>query len=480
MTRVLLLFLLLTHCKTGFSQNPKVTSILKEKEVKTDYYEMAEAGSWVLFLPMEFGKSTFSFSQEKAINKLKDAHIARIDLVYSDFPAGQDFTTLTKKRFESLEKIVPNVFKSEAIEFRKVRQTIAKTKKTAESLQHGFFIYYRAKPTREKSKEEITKLKEMARGTEAVPETLPGLGTGDSESTSLINWCGTSIVMVDTTGGWTIWDDTLTRKMSWDSNWVFKKWELKEYIKSGSVPEIQLKDYQDWDSVYHITYNGECPDYSADYFLYQLADTTVSSVFKRNKWARAMVIADVTGSMYPYTSQLLKWLAVSLTDKQKRYFVFFNDGDEKEDIAKIIGSTGGIYTAYTNSYDEVEKTIEKAMRNGSGGDSPENNIEALLASDKLCATCDSIVMIVDNWAPVKDISLLSKYNKPVKVVVCGVFGSIHKDYLKLVRDTKGSLHLMEEDINNLAELKEGESIIIHGRTYKLIKGEFVDLSSKSI
>lgn len=193
-----------------------------------------------------------------------------------------------------------------------------------------------------------------------------------------------------------------------------------------------------------------------------------------------MVIADVTGSMYPYTGQLLKWLAVSLTDKQKRYFVFFNDGDEKEDAAKIIGSTGGIYTAYTNSYDEVEKTIEKAMLKGSGGDSPENNIEALFASDKLCATCDSIVMIVDNWAPVKDISLLSKYNKPVKVVVCGVFGSIHKDYLKLVRDTKGSLHLMEEDITNLAELKEGESIIIHGRTYKLIKGEFVDLSSKSI
>jgi hypothetical protein len=193
-----------------------------------------------------------------------------------------------------------------------------------------------------------------------------------------------------------------------------------------------------------------------------------------------MIIADVTGSMYPYTGQLLQWLKLTLTDKTKRYFVFFNDGDNKEDKDKIIGNTGGIYSIWTNKYDEVEELITKAMTNGSGGDAPENNIEALLESDKLCVNCDSVVLIVDNWAPVKDISLLTKSHKPVKVIVCGVFDKINKDYLKLVRETKGSLHLMEEDIYNLSEIKEGGTIKIHGVTYKLVKGEFVTASSLSL
>jgi hypothetical protein len=139
----------------------------------------------------------------------------------------------------------------------------------------------------------------------------------------------------------------------------------------------------------------------------------------------------------------------------------------------VIGKTGGIYPVYSSSYDEVEKTITKAMTNGGGGDAPENNIEALLEAQKICSNCDSIVMIADNWAPVKDISLLAGFGKPVKVVVCGVLGSIHKDYLRLARDTKGSIHLMEEDVYNLSEIREGGTVKIAGKTYKLIKGEFV-------
>ena len=459
------------------AQNPKVAEIIKAKEIKLPYYEMAEAGSWVLYLPMEFGKSTFTYNQEGAINKLKDADIARIDLVYSDYPVGQDFSPLTQKRVENLAKLLPFVFKDNRVEFRKLRQTIAKTKATAQGLQHGFFIYFRPKPTKEKAKEELEKLKEMVRDdeTDVVKKGSKDLAT----DSSLINWCGTSMAMVDTAEYYD-YRDSVYSKFKWDSNWVFKKWATKDYVKEKLVPEINLKDYDGWDSIYHIEYKGDCPTYSSDFFLYQLADTTVSSVFKRHQWNGAVVIADVTGSMYPYSGQLLQWLKLTMTTKTKRHFTFFNDGDDKEDAAKLIGKTGGIYSVYTESYDEVEKIIQKAMLNGGGGDAPENNIEALLESQKLCAACDSIVMIVDNWAPVKDISLLTGYNKPVKVVVCGVMESINKDYLKLVRDTKGSLHLMEEDIYNLAELKEGESIKIHGINYKLVKGEFVDMASKSI
>ena len=59
--------------------------------------------------------------------------------------------------------------------------------------------------------------------------------------------------------------------------------------------------YADWDTMYRIEYGDDCPNYWSDFFLYQVVDSTVSAVFNRNNWNGAMVIADVTGSMYPYT-----------------------------------------------------------------------------------------------------------------------------------------------------------------------------------
>lgn len=465
MKKLVIIFVFCTIYDLCFAQQTKLSVFLKDPEVKVDYYDMAEAGGFVLYLPMSYGKSDFTFLQENAIQKLKGATIARVDLVYSDYPAGQDFSSLNKKRIERLNKLMPSLFDDSTAEFRKIRQTIAKTKKAAEGLQHGFFVYFRPKPTKDETKKEITKLKESLKGETEINDKV-------ADSLNFI-WCGTSSVMVDTTG--VLLDSSYNNwlKISSSVPRTITRWSVKDFIKSGLEPKIILKDYENWDSVYHVVYGKDCPA-TSDFFLYQLADTTVTSVLKRHNWGNKIIISDVTGSMYPYTGQLLQWLKLTLTDKTKRYFVFFNDGDNKEDKDKVIGNTGGIYSVFTNNYDEVEAAIEKAMLNGGGGDAPENNVEALLESDKICANCDSIVMIADNWAPIKDISLLAKYKKPVKLILCGVLGSINKDYLKLVRDTKGSLHIMEEDIYQLSELRNGESIKIHGRIYKLIDGEFIE------
>src|SRR6185503_12376095 len=151
MLRHFLLSLFVIISIGGIAQPGKIAEILKTPETKIEYYELAEAGSWILYLPMEFGKSAFTYGQEDAITKLKNADVARVDLVYSDYPARQDFGPLNKKRFESLQKLLPLIFTNSNIEFRKVRQTIAKTKRTAEGLQHGFFIYFRPKPTKEET-----------------------------------------------------------------------------------------------------------------------------------------------------------------------------------------------------------------------------------------------------------------------------------------------------------------------------------------
>jgi hypothetical protein len=468
--RTLLFFIFLCLSGASFSQS-RIAAILKDKEVLTDYYEMSSAGSKVMYLPMEFGKSTFSYQQAEAIGKLQNATIVCVDVVYSDYPAKADFTPLTKKRLETLEKLLPELLRDPEIEFRKVRQTIAKTKDVAESLEHGFFIYFRPNPVKGSGAAEARKLKSLLKSSaekEMLSTDTAAIDTGGLGKF----WCWQILITTDTS---TL--SMVSYPVPEGATRTIKRIHKKQAADQGY---INLKHYEMFDSVYQVEdrADNDCMSSDGSYFIYDLPDSTVSEVFRRHKWKGAVIVADVTGSMYPYTGQLLKWLQLNLVKNEKQQFLFFNDGDMKDDREKVIGKTGGLYPVLTKDYDEVEKTIIKAMTNGGGGDAPENNIEALLEVNRLCASCDSIVMIADNWAPVKDISLLSSLKKPVKVVLCGVLGRIHKDYLRLARDTKGSVHLIEEDIYNLAELKEGETITIHGILYKLVKGEFVVIKER--
>ncbi|AEW00156.1 hypothetical protein A4D02_28515 [Niastella koreensis] len=442
----------------GYCQN-SITSSVTAKEIFRPYYELTEAGGKVLYLPMDYGRSDFSNNQKEAIKRLENAVIVRIDLVYSDYPARTDFSLLTKKRLESLQRIIPKVFLDKSIEFRKIRQTIGKTQNIASGLQHGFFIYFRPLPTKTSGKKEARKLKAL-------------LADGEAEKagdTNNVTWCSQITICVDTNKvNLPVLPEEYTRTIT--------KISVKKAVSRELIEKESEKEYlQFGDSVFCIEDKREDGCDEVGYLIYTPVDSTVTKVFKRHNWKNSFIVVDVTGSMYPYTAQLLKWLQLTLTDNVKRWFLFFNDGDSKDDNKKVIGKTGGIYSVFTNKYDEIERTIITAMENGSGGDLPENNIEALIESDRICSHCDSIVMIADNWAPVKDISFLAGYHKPVKIVLCGVFDKINKDYLKLARETKGSIHLIEEDIYSLSLLKEGETIKIHGVTYKLIEGNFVDM-----
>lgn len=214
--------------------------------------------------------------------------------------------------------------------------------------------------------------------------------------------------------------------------------------------------------------------YSYAYTPPNIVDTTFAAVFRRNpKWTDVAVIADVTGSMSPYNAKMLQWLKLQSGDARIRFFSFFNDGDMTPDNKKVIGKTGGIYNGKSNEYDEVEKLMTKAMMAGCGGDGPENNIEALLRTAEECPDCKEFVMVADALAPVKDISLLAKIKKPVRIILCGTQWAIHPDYLNLALATGGSIHTIEQDIENLARLREGEKITIDGKEFVLQSGKFV-------
>ena len=87
---------------------------------------------------------------------------------------------------------------------------------------------------------------------------------------------------------------------------------------------------------------------------------------------------------------------------------------------------------------------------------------------------EEIVMIADNWANIKDLCLADKIKKPVRIILCGAEnGFINVDYLELARKTKGSIHIMNEDLENLIKLSEGEVFSFGKKLFKIVKGKVV-------
>lgn len=207
-------------------------------------------------------------------------------------------------------------------------------------------------------------------------------------------------------------------------------------------------------------------------------DSMFFKIFKRNKFEEAAFVGDVTGSMSPYSTQFLLWLKFNENNDMIKSYTFFNDGDNMPDRIKTIGKTGGIYTSENTKYSEVEKTVFSTMIKGSGGDGPENNIEAMIKIQEMDPSVKEIILVADNYAPVKDINLLSSIKKPIRVIVCGSVGFINPHYIQIAFNTGGSLHTIEEDLLRLSELKKGETIEFGGFKYKVVSGG-LELISKS-
>lgn len=208
-----------------------------------------------------------------------------------------------------------------------------------------------------------------------------------------------------------------------------------------------------------------------------LTDSTIVKVLQRNKeWKDMLIVADMTGSMSPYTTQLLIWFQLKMKDERVKQVAFFNDGDMKPDSEKKIGSTGGIYMADEMTYENILKTAGKTIMSGGGGDGPENNCEALIKSIAKAPGAGEVILIADNLAPVKDVVLAGEITRPVRIIVCGTeFAPVSPQYLDLARITGGSVHTMRDDLTKLSELNEGETVKIGSTEYKLVKGVFVKI-----
>lgn len=368
------IFFLLFIANVSFSQIALSSRFsISADTVKMEDYKPEEGLSdkfKTVKLKMNYGD--FEIINKKQLEQIRHANIAKIELVYTEFPKDQDFRELNKKRIEYLHLLCPEIFSGPVTRWTIIGLTKCKSDYEASTMFHGFIITYLPGPTLESAKTEYGYLKD---------------------------------------------------------------------VMMGKV---------------------------------KIVDSTIIKIFKRNRWNESAVVADFTGSMSPYISQLLLWYNLTFTSNKYSEFTFFNDGDMTPDESKKVGATGGIYYCKSGNRDTVLNTALTCVSKGFGGDTPENNIEAILYTLKKNPKIKEVILIVDNWAPMRDYSLIDKVTVPVRVVVCGYGDNpyLNTQYLDLAYKTKGSLHTIEEDITKLMEVNEGKIVKIGKEEFKLKGGKF--------
>jgi len=398
--------------------NTKIEEILKIKVELVNKIDI-KSGEYFIYLKNDFAKSSIINTQD--YEKIRNSTITKIQLVYTQYKESDKFdqTKLNRSRLQSLYDLDAKLFDNNLIDWNIICQTQCKNKDEGTLYFHGFIIYYKPEQTETTIKEEVTIFETVLKSIDEVLESKTEIL--DSSLDSL------------------------------------------EY----KVPSLKWSDYSD------LIYSP-----SFDKYTTGQKDTVVLSVLERNKeWKNSLVVIDVTGSMSPFYTQLFVWLKLNENINNIKYVVCFNDGDSKETKNKKVGQTGGIYMSENNDFDALKTLLLSTIAKGCGGDAPENNIEAIIKSTEKYNDFEQIILIADNFANMRDYELISKLNKPVRVVMCGAWNIINTQYLDLARETNGSIHTIESDINNLFDISEGKTIKINEVVYVIEKGKFVLLKN---
>ena len=392
---------------------------------------------------------------------------------------------LNKQRKASLLKAIPGLYNNNLIGWNCISHGVNLDAKEKEKLFHGFVIVYRD-ITEASVKEESDYLRRVLESgslTGLVEDTLKHKSKITEESSvsrKAIAMSDGTIEYITPFGYDDLWDDSIkikgTKKLDKTIDSIARHMEISSYEEPSSDEEL-ITIYINRKTTPSLSVTSGTIFYAggmSSYTAYK-PDSTVLKVLDRNKeWKNKLIAHDVTGSMSPYTAQVLLWHKLNFDTSSPEYYVFFNDGDRKRDRAKITGKVGGLYFADNSStVNDVINVAQKAMSNGGGGDCPENNIEAVIKGLKKYPEAKNVVMIADNYATPRDLSLVKNVGVPIKILLCGVRGSLNLNYMNLAKETGGSIHTIESDITNLMSMKEGEVIEIDGVGYRLVKGKFV-------
>ena len=475
-------------------------------------------------------RSNFSTDELTAL-RLGKRQLVRVDLVYTAFRLDPTFgqRQLNLGRFRNLATQIPGILDNPALSWRLVEQTGCPSANTCEGYFHGFVLYIEKRYTAADTRAEADKLLAML---EARTKTFDKLRTARKDKGKPIacNYPQSRYTLkdltkrlkrtyrppgkeaqtlpfraeIDHTGAvqrvvippeagaetsqWEALAQKLQESFSFASGFVVGKQRLP-FAVTGTVhlplrrKSLRIAGYYVADSVvrkYHIRMRSD--DCVARFYkpgeprddepLPDPDASVVSKVMDRHpEWGKQVVVADVTGSMAPYTLDFLTWLQLSALQEEKT-FVFFNDGNDAPDNAKTIGSTGGIYNVKTADFERIKAKVLEAMRAGGGGDAPENDGEAIAHALRLRPDATEIILLADNHTFPRDIRLLRNTRVKVRVILCGATAFVNPKYLALAREYGYTLHTLENDITNLSTLLAGQTVNIMGLQYLVTEEGF--------
>jgi hypothetical protein len=392
-----------------------------------DSYKKERGIFKTLTIPMAFDSDSIL----RRLPRISSDLIFRIDYVATTYNNSiSDYQKyLNRKRWQTLSKLMklPN---DKTYNRKEFYQTSAKNKEEANKLFHGYIIYFGVDPKKAHARSFGSMNHLINNITEKNIDSYTKFSVNKSESIDSIY----------------LGDISTAKKTGLEKRLVRNNHVIEWGYDSLGVD----KKYY---GAYYILTKVSAGIFTA---FTALKNKDVINMLLRAKLTdKTLIVTDLTGSMYPYYSQLLVWHAIKLSQGKHYKHVFFNDGDNKPTALKKIGSTGGIYSTSTTNILEVYRTMEKCMQNGSGGDRPENNMEAVLAGLKRHKSTNKIIMLADNWALPRDIKLIHQIKKPISYVMCGSKLGLNKDYVKLSEFYNGSLITVEKSITQLKSKNKG-------------------------
>ena len=483
----LLLFIFL------FSQ----TGLCQESQIRINRYNVPKDNDVEksLVLKMPFGKYSIDhiIGDTAAFRKAGEV---TVDIICTDYPPEQSLVKLNANRLKAFYNAFPFILDDHVGRVHYYRQTGGAERDKAQPMFHGVVVRWRIAQNADAAKDDWKKLEGIVALTPKIFKASLREGYAPVTIYKKVEKKATA----DSSGRVPYYDGSMSftgKRITYiigDTSYLFKRFNMPDSVpvfdfknayKKKLITKRVYQQFKDRRSSYLTLYeplpeeipvdNSYATKDTSDETKNKLPDSTVMEVLKRNVWKNTVVVGDVTGSMYPYTAQLLVWLQLYSLNSLGYQYVFFNDGNDKADEKKRIGKTGGVYFQQCVHYDQVRELVRLAMEKGTGGDFPENVAEALLVAEKQFPKAEGNMLIADNWAAIRDKELISQLKKPVMVILCGVRNNdINLDYLNLALKTKGSLHTMEDDLKDLSKMKEGETLTIGKKNFKLKNGELTD------
>lgn len=417
-----IIYFLLLFCCVQICPAQTYSSLINSNPFYVEEIDVSQLKENQLYISMPFAKQTVLNPEQK--KQLNERVTIKLELVYTKYRKASSFNQkqLNNARLTELNKLAPSLFENRFWEFGLISQTNGNSPEICNKMFHGFIVTFRPNSTNSTLALEANYLNDLVA--------------------------------------------SMLKQDSIDADSIPKK----QYIKTRFDSK--------WGYLHDTIYYEDTvkPPAIPDFFYLQSLynDTSVLSAFNRNpSWKNFIVVTDVTGSMSPYSAQVIVWLKKQAENKKASSFVFFNDGDDKESRKKKPLETNGIYAVNNKGLQVVINAAIKCMKNGSGGgEGLENDVEAIIEGAKQDPSSESVILIADNYESMRDYEYIKKINKPVHVILCGSENMVNVQYLDLARQTKGTLHTPNSDVSILETIKESEHFFIDEKEYTYEKGRF--------